>query len=887
MGICDTVPKPSRYINMPNINHQQLNQISPNSAYMFDFSSLKNHLNKSYNLKFTFFDFKVKFCVSHKPDKNSYYITEIKIGDKTFPLVINSGQSPNIQNLQDNGYFIQKQFTFQELENTFLSVDIYEITDNTPTLNMSMKTIPPQIKSQVKYHSFFRINLSSFLFKSIKCDFPLMGTEQQLSTQARISFNCNIEHKEKIKIEAAPTKNPYIQRLIFEYKDQVITCKTRNSENYFSLITPPLSMSDLQNSNIFMETMENDNYAYISLNELKDKIIRGISKKISNLSDLSLVEYHKPIELNINTPLNTSTLNTSLHNPNFNNVNHNMDGLTQSQIINKQITFNESERESNQDAILSLSDLPIFAQLNNLFFTEFGNVFNSAVLNIINSDQNLYEFRKGKQISSDDYREKLTKYYGEFCKPNFNYGILNDIQVLLLRSIDTDKFMFVYPTTDSLYAMILLMMKLGITTISYLLAEREELKITGFLKIINALMRREELDNGVIYNSFNTFRNNADTSKELYSQFYLYLFHLYIFVLENKIPAENEDIIMELFSKIYFKKRYLREAMLSTLLGKKYEFEKTYKGYNLLYDDINDEKLIAYLKSDTIGKIEDFCKNKDNLNKFPFDKYKLFKRIVSILKDSCIWEYPLDYQLFYDNKCIMDAIQQELLLRRSESNNKPPLNNHFYETIMLFSSSYFAISLINNYLIQCTNVHNQYAIYYLFTYFRSLLDYHYSLTNTKLVFDYSFFEKASEILIKDADSVSLPRLFWFYYSCHHLVLPGNLKWFIIHMVNKNFDNFAYHWSFTIRQVYFKLILFVFVDKIKNKEGKFFKKQYIDPFIKRNLNVKSNPYIYEASKDFETIRKEYNLWVDRRTKDPNCEFPIFTLPLPVMLNGSVD
>ena len=148
-----------------------------------------------------------------------------------------------------------------------------------------------------------------------------------------------------------------------------------------------------------------------------------------------------------------------MHNPNFNNVNYNMDGLTQSQIINKQITFNESERESNQDAILSLSDLPIFAQLNNLFFTEFGNVFNSAVLNIINSDQNLYEFRKGKQISSDDYREKLTKYYGEFCKPNFNYGILNDIQMLLLRSIDTDKFMFVYPTTDSLYAMILLMMK--------------------------------------------------------------------------------------------------------------------------------------------------------------------------------------------------------------------------------------------------------------------------------------------------------------------------------------------------------------------------------------------------------------------------------------------
>ena len=887
MGLCDSSQKPSRYLNMPNIYHQQLDQIPPNSAYMFDFSIMKKNFNKNYNLKFTFFDFKVKYCVSHKPDKTSFYITEIKIGDKSFPLSINSGQSPNIQNIDNNGYFIEKQFTFQELENTFLSLDIYEITENLPSINMSMKTIPPQIKQQAMYHSFFRINLSSFLFKSIKCDFPLMGDQQQLSSNARITFNCILEHREKIKIDAGPKNNPNIQRLIFEYKDQVLSCQTRQANNLFSLITPPLTMSEFQSANLFMETIENDNYSYISLNEHKDKIIRKLTKDMSLLSDLSLIQKHYPVNTNINTPINNSIFSTNFQVPNLNNGNYNTNELTQSQIKMKQIVFKDVENFDTQDATLYLSNLPILAQLHNVYFTEFGNTYNTSALNIINEDKNLYEFRKGKQISSDDFREKLTKYYGELCKPNFNFGLLNEIQILLLRSIDTDRFMFIYPTYDSLYAMITLMMKLGITTITYLFSERDETKIVGFSKIINTLMKREELDNGVIYNCFSNFQNFADSSKELYSQFYFYLFQLYIFLINNKVPTENEDIIIEIISKLYFRKRYLRKVMLSTLSGINYEFKVFFTGDNLIYDEINDDKLNAYLKNDTIEKIEDFCKNKDILNKISFDKYKLFKRIVAFLKDAGAWEYPLDFILFHDNVYILEAIIEEFKIRRLDSNNKQPLNNNFYETIMLFSNSYAAITNVNNNLIQNINAHNQYAICALFIYLKSLLDYHYSLTNTKLIFDYTSLEKASDILIKDADSVSLPRLFWFYYSCYNLVLPGNLKWFIIHMINKNFKKFAYHWSFTIRQVYFKLILFVLVDRIKNAEGKFFNKQYIDPFIKRNLNVNSNPYILQASKDFETIRKEYKMWADRAGRDPKAELPTFNLPLPIMINGNID
>ena len=203
--------------------------------------------------------------------------------------------------------------------------------------------------------------------------------------------------------------------------------------------------------------------------------------------------------------------------------------------------------------------------------------------------------------------------------------------------------------------------------------------------------------------------------------------------------------------------------------------------------------------------------------------------------------------------------------------------------LMFFSYSYDSITSINNALINSTNIHNQYAIFTLFIYFKSLLEYNQSLTNSKLIFDYTVFEKASELLVQDEDSVSLPRLFWFYYSYYNLLLRGNLKWFIAQIVNKNFDKFAYHWSFTIRQVYYKFLIYVVNDKLKDKEGRLFNQQKLNPFRSRNsINYQQKPYSFEAMKDFDTICKEYNLWKSTRRGD-NAELPIFSLP-PPMLNA---
>ena len=93
MGICESNNKNiNKFDNVPPVTHIQLNENNPNNAYKYDFDNIKNSFsninNKTYNLKFTFTNFKIKYCVSHKSDRNSVYITEISLGEKAFPLVI-------------------------------------------------------------------------------------------------------------------------------------------------------------------------------------------------------------------------------------------------------------------------------------------------------------------------------------------------------------------------------------------------------------------------------------------------------------------------------------------------------------------------------------------------------------------------------------------------------------------------------------------------------------------------------------------------------------------------------------------------------------------------------------------------------------------------------
>lgn len=125
--------------------------------------------NKKLNLNFNFNNFKIKYSISHKSTRNSTYITEIKIDNKKFPLIKNIGKFPIIPN---NTYFFKNEFSIDDLENTYLLISVYEfLEDLSEFSNTSLLDIPEEYKEKYQYNSIFRINLISFLFRPVQCDF--------------------------------------------------------------------------------------------------------------------------------------------------------------------------------------------------------------------------------------------------------------------------------------------------------------------------------------------------------------------------------------------------------------------------------------------------------------------------------------------------------------------------------------------------------------------------------------------------------------------------------------------------------------------------------------------------------------------------------------------
>ena len=880
MGVCDSNNKQLYNINYSSfsrIEHVQTIADPVKDSYKFNFSDKSNMVNRKFNLKFIFYNFKVKYCISHKPSRDSIYITEISIGEKIFPLILNQGQSPSIPNQEDiqNGYFHQKEYTLDELENTYLLINIYEYLDDTqPLINESLKFLPDEYKNKCNYNSFFRINLLSFLFKSQKCDFAMMGNNQkyQLSTKTRISFYCFIEHREKIVIRAKALKDPYIyNKIVCKSNGLNISAEKRREDDFFSIMTPPMTMNEFQKTDIFLETDGNyDNYQYISLNGLKARIINRLGMNLVNEeNNFSNMKHYSPVGIN-NDEISINSQRRRYYK------------------FGDQLQFNQltyQSQDENEKAYLYLEYLPIIGQIPSLYFTEYGNIYSTAILNLINDDPELHGYRKNKQISCEDFYAKLNNYYIELTKPDFDFSILNEMHVLLMRSIDSERFMFIYPSYEHLYKMIDLFLTVGIKIIEKILKTDEDYKIIILTKLINILMRREELDNAVLCECMERFPEGNNFESK-YNELTNYLYYLYEILLSNKYAINNDTALIELFSRLYYQKKYFRLLILSTLKEQEYKYNLPRPNNQndiFIYDIINDERLNEHLINAKKG-FKNFIKNEANLKRKSFDNYRLLKRIIAYINDSNLNKYPFDFCSFSDNEIIMELMEKDLELYKRDQIN---LSNDFYESVMLLSHSYFSINRINNKLIGVTNGHNQNAVYTLFVYFKSLFDYYYSATNCRLIMSYKVFEIATKLLADNEDSISLPRLFWFYYCCSHMMLSGNLKWFIVNIINRNFDKFALHWSFTIRQVFFKLAIFILYERLKNEEGKLFRRDKLNNYFNKSLINDKDPYIIQSNKDFALIEKEYNDWNERRKDNPDADYPMFFLPPPITNNGVID
>ena len=855
MGVCQS--------NNDELSKNKINSFKNGNIQSYKFEcNMKNNLHKkSLNLEFIFSQIKVKHCISHNSSKNSTYVTEVSLAQINYKLIANQGKNPVIE--PTNIFRINKEFELKELENLFFIITIYEFIDEVDiNIFNQMNTLSEEYKLKTNYKSTFRMDLYSFLFKSKKCDFSMKGTNG-LSSNVRICFNCEINHRDKIKIIASSVNNSNMKKLIFKSKNiNKSASKTPLLEDC-SLETPLITMKELAQAELFLESHHNENnYAYTTLEDLKFKLIKKLGKIIINKE----IDYK---ELNSNNQLD-SNINMNL-NPNegiYSNNNYYNGNIGQTNVdLKKKIT------EQKKDAYIIFEQLPLITQISCLYFTEYGPLYNTSFLHLINNDIEIQKYRKNLKISSEDFYLRLKKIYDNLNNKKFDfYKLFEELNDIFRRSIDTEKYYFLYPDFESLSKMIIIIMKIGIIIMDYIKIEKEEAKLLILLKVIQNIIKREEIDNAVLNNCLSHFQNPENNLKTIINDFYLKLLKLNEYCKAKKIPNLNNNLV-EIYSKLYFKKKFIREAIFNTLFQKEANYIYNTNQIDVfIYDIIYDERLYRYFDQNAFNQI---IKKRGYFSNL-FDNLNFFKNILMHLDSLNINEFPLDFTQFVDNVNILDLLGKFIKNKKMEN-----LENDFFELTCFLRGSYGAISSLNKNLINYTNGHNNIAVFKLFDYLKSLLEDYYKKQNCKLIMDYTVLEKAINVIIEINSSIILPKLFWFYYCSSHLIISSHLRTFIINVCNKNFDLFAYHWSFSVRQVFFKLLIFAFNDKLKNEEGKLLNIKNIDNFENKIVN-KEQIYSQESLKDYDVIKKEYKVWKEliETQKVENPDLPPFFLPSPI-------
>lgn len=865
MGVCEskkyTIPD-----KMPKLKAQDI-PIKELKFFEYEcpinIKDLQNHLNiiqninspnnnntqpHHINLQLTLSNIKIHQCFSRdKTNKKSLFICELKLGKKIFPLFFNYGESPLTY-----GVFEEKMsfLSLSELNNYYFILNIYEVINEFDDEKIrSFKENPSILKTYKGYSkhcSYFQMDLLSFVYRANKFDFPLLG-KRPISTSARISFQLDIE---QLCSFAMIVKN--IKEDNYSSSDFICNYTKFNSKipfdeqkkNYY-MKTIPLSMNDITYSDLYIQynDKKSKEFKYDSLNELKSKLFKEFTNNI--LKHLSNVLFEIEDE--------------------------------QNKFINFNILFPKSINKSNNKYELSIENVPFIVQLRNLIFTEKGHKSNTSMLYLINNDSNVLKKLKEKGVLYNEIHPKLSKSLDTLKSIKNKHHkidvVLFEITDYLNKSAESDKLMYIYQFFEELNNMLMLFMQLGIKLIKILQKTNDQSKIVTILEIIQLLLKREELNNEVIFSCIKKYESLGTNIRMLYNDFFLYIFKLNKIVKEKIKPSMYEPLV-DIYTSLYFRNAMTREALLNSLSLQVKDYE-----YNLidefLYDIKYDNNLSLYLTEsikDTLNT--NMVKTSEYFSNIVQEAYcLLIKNIWSYQKRQKIYFFPFDIMQFNDNQELVSTMANYV-----KEKGILNLTTDFFDSVNYISSSYLALKRINSIMITSTNAYDSASIYQLFEYLQYIIELYYKETQIILIMDYNLIEKAISIIVNIENSLNLPKVLWLYYCNGHMMPTSNIKWLIKNVINTNFVNFTFSWSWKIRSLFIKLVLYTIYDRLKYVNGKYLDikmlKQLMD---KKDVEIDSL-YKEQGIKDFNNIYDEYEKWKSISESNGYTDYPIIFLPL---------
>ena len=831
--------------------YQKGSQLQPNKQIQNNQNNQNTQQIHQIHLQFVLSNIKIHQCFSRsKTNQKSLFIYELKLGKKIFPLSFNYGEYPVIY-----GQFEEKMSfsTLTELNKYYFIINIYEVISEFDDDKIrSFKENPNNLKTYKGYSkhcSYFQIDLLSLVYRSNKFDFALLG-KRPISSSARISFQLDLEQlcsfiitiKHKDEEDNIDNNGEFI----LNYKLFNSKVSYDSNKKVYYMKTIPLSMNNLTYSDFYIQYNDKNKneFKYDSLNELKSKLFKDFTYNI--LKNLAIFL--------------------------FESVDF------QNKVVNYNILFPKTISKSNNKYTLSITNLPFLVQVRNLFFTEKGHKSNVAMLYLINNNNTyLLKYLKEKGVLYNEIHPKLVKSL-ETLKANHKKHhkldvVLFEITEYLNKTVETDRLMYHYQYYEELNNMLMLFMELGIKLVKILQKTNDQSKIVTILEIIGLLLKREELSNEVIFNCIKKYDSLGTNIRMLYNDFFLYIFRLNK-IVKDKIKPTMYEPLVDIYTSLYFRNSMAREALLNSLSFQVKDYETNIIN-SFLYDVKYDDNLSLYLLEATKDTLNtNMIKTSEYFSNIVQEAYcLLIKNIWNYQHKQKIYSFPFDIMHFNDNQELVSSMAN-YISKKSLLN----LNTDFFDSVNYLSSSYLALKRINSIMITSTNAYDSASIYQLLEYLQYIIELYYKETQNILIMDYNLIEKAIIIIVNIENSLNLPKVLWLYYCNAHMMPPSNIKWLIKNVINANFINFTFSWSWKIRSLFIKLILYTIYDRLKYVNGKYLDLTILkDLMDKKDIDIDS-PYKEHGIKDFNNIYEEYTQWKSISEKNDYTDYPIIFLPL---------
>ena len=334
------------------------------------------------------------------------------------------------------------------------------------------------------------------------------------------------------------------------------------------------------------------------------------------------------------------------------------------------------------------------------------------------------------------------------------------------------------------------------------------------------------------------------------------------------------ELLVDIYTSLYFRSALARESILNSLSLQVKDYENNDID-NFLYDIKNDELLSVNLSEsnkDTINT--NMVKTSEYFSNIIKEAYcPLIKSLWAYQHRREIYVYPFDIMQFNDNQELISSMANYI-----KEQGTLNLTSEFFDCVVYISNSYYALKQINSIMITSTNAYDSAANYQLIDYLQVIIESYYKETNNVLIMDYNLLEKAITIIVNIENSLNLPKVFWLYYSNGHMMPTSNIKWLIKNVINKNFNRFIFSWSWKIRSLFVKLVLYTIYDRLKYVNGKYLNLDMLNKLMNKSEIDIDSPYKEQGIKEFNNLYDEYIQWKSAKQNNELIDYPMIFLPL---------